>query len=293
MRDLQDERREPKISVVIPTYNEEKYIRNCIESLLNQTLMPYEIIVVDDGSTDNTYSICSSYGGIVKVFAKEHSGAGPSRNFGVSKASGDIIVFFDADMVAPPDYIEKLVRPIIKGEAIGTDHGDEFVVNSDNVWARCWCIEWRVPIGKRTPHPRKGLSNVFRAIRKDVFLKAGGFDEKKGYCDDNLGDKNMRSIFVEEAFCYHYNPSSLKEVFQSAVWIGRGIVPTFPSELPSLMKAKKVVSRLMKHSIFSPLNGVRFTIKHREPLFWLFKLVYDFGIAFGIITYVLYKRTAK
>lgn len=282
-----------RISIVIPAYNEEKYIKKCIDSLLNQTLKPDDIIVVDDGSSDRTKEICSSCNNkIVKVFSKEHSGAGPSRNFGASKTNGDIIVFFDADMVAPPDYIEKLVSPIIKGEAIGTDHGDELVANAQNIWAKCWSIEWRVPPTRRVPAPRKGWSNVFRAIRKDIFTKIGGFDEKKGYCDDNLGGKNIKAKFVEDCICYHYNPSDLKEVFQSAVWIGRGIIPTFP-KVSNLKKIKKIISRLFKHSLMSLPNGIRFAFKHKEPFLIIFKIVYDFGILLGIVTYILFKRTSK
>lgn len=285
-------RRKSDVSVIIPAYNEEKHIRKCIESLLNQTLKAREIIVVDDGSTDETYQICTSYGEPVKVFRKNHSGAGSSRNFGALKARGEILVFFDADMVAPPDYLEKLVTPILRGEAIGTDHGDELVLNHQNMWSRCWCIEWRVPVGRRVPEPRKGLSDVFRAIRKDLFLQIGGFDEKLGYCDDNLGRKNLKAVFVENAVCYHHNPDNLKDVFLSSAWVGRGIIPTLPKTSTS-RKIKKIISRFIKHSIMSPINGLRFAIKHREPFFLIFKIIYDMGILYGMITYILSGRVSK
>ena len=90
------------ISVVIAVFNEEKYIHNCLSSLIKQEYKPLEIIVVDDGSTDKTKGMIKNK---VSVFELKHQGTALSRNFGVSKAKGQIIVFLDADMEFPPDFI--------------------------------------------------------------------------------------------------------------------------------------------------------------------------------------------
>ncbi len=94
-----------KISVIIPVYNVEQYIEECLDSLLNQTYKNLEIICIDDGSTDRSGWICDQYvkkDSRIKVIHQKNSGAGAARNKGLDIASGDYIAFVDSD-----DYIEK------------------------------------------------------------------------------------------------------------------------------------------------------------------------------------------
>ena len=90
----------PLLSVIVPVYNAEKYIKRCIESILNQTLTDLELILVDDGSTDNSGIICDEYTKFdnrVKVIHKVNGGAASARNVGISIANGDYIGFCDSD----------------------------------------------------------------------------------------------------------------------------------------------------------------------------------------------------
>lgn len=94
-----------KVSIIVPIYNGEKYIKQCIDSLINQSLKEIEIILINDGSTDNTKNIIENYSEKDKriiVINKENSGPGSSRNIGINKASGEYIGFVDSD-----DYVEK------------------------------------------------------------------------------------------------------------------------------------------------------------------------------------------
>ncbi len=89
-----------KVSVVVPVYNVEKYIKQCIESLLNQTLKDIEIICVDDGSTDNSLHILNELtqkDSRIKIFTQQNKGAGAARNLGISKANGEYLYFLDSD----------------------------------------------------------------------------------------------------------------------------------------------------------------------------------------------------
>ena len=91
------------ISIIIPAYNAEKYIEKCLDSIINQTKKELEIIVVNDGSTDNTESIVKNYKDKrIKYFKNKNQGIGKTRNFGIEKATGKYIMFIDSD-----DYIEK------------------------------------------------------------------------------------------------------------------------------------------------------------------------------------------
>ncbi len=95
-----------KISVVIPAYNEEKYIDKCLESLNAQSTPPDEIIVVDNNSSDNTSLVAKKYK--VRVISEKKPGITPARNTGFNTASHEIIARIDADSIAPYDWIQKI-----------------------------------------------------------------------------------------------------------------------------------------------------------------------------------------
>lgn len=94
-----------KTSVVIPAFNAERTIRRAIDSVLEQNLLPFEIIVVDDGSTDSTKELAESYGGITKCISQCNAGVSTARNVGIDAAKGEWIAFLDADDVWFPDRL--------------------------------------------------------------------------------------------------------------------------------------------------------------------------------------------
>lgn len=102
----------PKISVIIPVYNAEKYLNECISSIAKQTMRDIEIIAVNDGSTDNSLNILdelsSKYSGKLKIFTKENGGAGSARNIGIENSNGEFIKFVDADDYLKVDILEKM-----------------------------------------------------------------------------------------------------------------------------------------------------------------------------------------
>ena len=103
----------PLISVIIPVYNGGKTIQETIESVLNQTLSNIELIVINDGSQDNTLEIVASIqDSRIKVFSYPNAGVNASRNRGVSQASGDFIAFLDADDLWTPDKLETQLRAL-------------------------------------------------------------------------------------------------------------------------------------------------------------------------------------
>lgn len=101
-----------KISVIIPIYNAEKYIKDCLESVINQTYKNLEIILIDDGSKDNSKIICEKYAlkdKRIKFISNSNHGVSYSRNYGIKLSSGDGIIFIDSDDYVKLNYIEKLV----------------------------------------------------------------------------------------------------------------------------------------------------------------------------------------
>lgn len=108
------------ITIVIPIYNVEKYLNECIESLLKQTYKNIEIILVDDGSPDKCGEICDIYAlkdNRIKVIHKENGGLSDARNHGIEAATGKYITFIDSDDYVSEKYIEKLYNAIIENDA--------------------------------------------------------------------------------------------------------------------------------------------------------------------------------
>ena len=109
-----------KISIIVPVYNTSKYLEKCLNSLINQTYEDIEIIVVNDGSTDNSLDLAieiAKRDDRVKVYSKENGGLSSARNFGVSKASGEYIGFVDSDDYVDAKMFEKLYDMIKSSKA--------------------------------------------------------------------------------------------------------------------------------------------------------------------------------
>ena len=118
----------PKISVIVPVYKVEKYLPECIESVLAQTFTDFELILVDDGSPDNSGKICDDYAtrdSRIRVFHKENGGVSSARNLGLDNARGEWIGFVDPDDWIEPDMYEQMYLA-------GTENNADFV----------WCDFW-------------------------------------------------------------------------------------------------------------------------------------------------------
>ena len=106
-----------KVSIIIPVYNVEKYISRCLDSVINQTLKEIEIILVNDGTKDNSLEICEKYAkqdNRIKIFSKKNEGLGLTRNYGIKRASGEYIGFLDSDDFIDFDFYEKLYNQALK-----------------------------------------------------------------------------------------------------------------------------------------------------------------------------------
>ncbi|EGS36618.1 glycosyltransferase, group 2 family protein [Limosilactobacillus oris F0423] len=110
-----------KVSVIVPVYNDEKYLADCVDSILHQSYQNLELILIDDGSTDNSAQICEDYrerDDRVRVLHKVNGGVGSSRNAGLAMATGDYILFVDNDDWLADDHIKKLYQHL---KASGAD----------------------------------------------------------------------------------------------------------------------------------------------------------------------------
>lgn len=173
----------PKISVVMPVWNGEKYIREAIDSILNQTYGDFEFIIIDDGSTDQTIEIIDSYDDSrIRLFKRDHEGIVSALNFGVGQARAEWIARQDADDVSLPERFKRQMR---------------LLKNSEAVLCYGACEMIGTPSGGRTPYVArtKALLSLQMCIRcpivhtsvlfsKTTFLKAGGYLEEERHAED-------------------------------------------------------------------------------------------------------------
>lgn len=268
-----------KISVIIPVYNEEKVIGNCLRSLENQTIKT-EIIVIDDGSTDATIAEIQNTKSEINLllFKQNHLGPGVARNLGAGKATGDILVFVDADMEFAQDFIERLIDPIVKNKSVGTFSKEEYLLNKDSSLAQCWNLNLGRKPDKMHQDDYPNTQSVFRAILKSEFEKSGGFDEKLGYTDDWTIARKLgkQATLAAGAAYYHRNPETLSEVWKQARWFGK-------NEFLTKTLVRKIYNLLRYFPLTSPLKGITGAVLLKEPSFIGFKIVYDTAVFTSVV----------
>jgi glycosyltransferase involved in cell wall biosynthesis len=211
----------PRVSVVVPAYNEARHLERCLSSLQRQSLPLYEIVVVDDGSSDETAVIAARHP--IHLIQTAHRGPAHARNAGARATRGDILVFVDADIECATAYVERLIAPIVEGRAAGTFSKETFIGNASNPWARAYARIRRLAFPRLLPESHPEESANFRAILRDRFVQIGGYDEV-GYGEDMTLAPKLGHLAIASpgAVCWHYNPDTLGEIFENARWIGRG-----------------------------------------------------------------------
>lgn len=154
-----------KISIILPVYNGEKYIKNAIESVLAQTLTDFELIIINDGSTDSTVSIINLFKDKrIKIITQKNHGPGAARNNALKIAKGDYIMFLDADDWFTPDAFETAYAEITKYDADLTFFQ---MINYDDTTQKTYPNDWfemkqfDESFEKRTFHPSETPGSIF------------------------------------------------------------------------------------------------------------------------------------
>lgn len=197
----------PKISIIVPVYNVEKYLKRCIDSILTQTFTDFECILIDDGSPDNCPAICDEYAKAdkrIKVIHQENKGVSAARNAGLDTAKGEWIGFVDSD-----DWIEPNMYEILYEDAIHFNVDVcvcNFCYKNENLKNPCMLSNAEA---KRLMFTENGIGgfSVLRIIKRSV-IKNLRYDSNLSYFEDtkffyNLFD-NCKSIYWNKQPLYHY-----------------------------------------------------------------------------------------
>ncbi len=174
----------PLVSVVIPTYNRSDVLTRAINSVLMQDFKDYELIIVDDGSTDRTREILDGYSTRIRIAVQQHAGVSAARNRGIELASGELIAFLDSDDEWLP---LKLGKQVQRWNSNKTD----FICHTDEIWIRGGRI-----ISQKAIHRKQGgwfferalerclISPSSAIISAPLLEKVGGFDESLPAAED-------------------------------------------------------------------------------------------------------------
>jgi len=212
------------VAVTVGVYNEEKHLRPLLDALVQQTRPPDEIILVDDGSTDNTGAIIRGFAQdrpLVRYFRQENAGPAAARNRAWRNSRGDICVFTDGDCLPEPNWLEEILKPFADGN-IGAVAGTYKTLNTDSTLARCIGLEiawrYREVQGEIDVH---GTYNL--AVRKKILEEVGGFNEE--YREPSAEDwdltykisKNHPIIYWPAAVVGHHHPEGFWRYLKNQV----------------------------------------------------------------------------
>lgn len=261
----------PIISVVIPLYNAEKYISNCIRSVLNQIFSNFEIIIIDDGSIDKSYMICSEMlksDPRIKLYHQENLGVSNARYNGVKKAVGEYIFFLDADDTIRDNTLDDLYKRIIDGyDIVQTGcrcdmefNGTEFVrslllhESPFNIWGKLIKKELLTSIDM---HINREIN-----IGEDLILNIRlGLIAKKIY--------SMSNIFYN----YENNPNSVTATSTKSVEYEKKFIELMYDILKNRMSEFKNEFIHFKIASLQDLILYGCHINYKDP--WVEKIIYD------------------
>lgn len=226
-----------KVSIIVPIYKVEKYLRQCIDSIINQSLKDIEIILVDDGSPDNCPKICDDYKKIdsrIKVIHKKNGGLSSARNAGMKIATGEYIGFVDSDDYIEHDMYEKMYYTA-KEHDVDFVMSDYYKVHETNKIEVSSIIDdglYNKNKIKNIIYPQLIMKEnidygpllaVWHCLYKNSFLKDNDiyFDEVVKYSEDNLfssivGYKSESFYYMKGSYFYNYryNPNSISTTYK-------------------------------------------------------------------------------
>ncbi len=208
-----------KISIIIVTYNSIHDIDNCLKSILKQTIQPFEIIIVDNKSTDNTERhIQDIYPFVHLIINETNEGYGKANNLGVKHAVGDIIVILNPDTIVTETWLEELVKPLRTGEKIITT--SKILTYDGDMINTCGNIIHFTGLGFTRGYGLKSssfnnyeyvneVSGCSFALRKKDFIDIGGFNEQIFLYHDDVDFsirahlKNFKKLYVPNSIVKH------------------------------------------------------------------------------------------
>lgn len=216
----------PMVSVVICAYNAERTMRQCLESLSRLAYPNYEVVIVDDGSSDRTAEISKDFPQF-RLIRQPNKGLGIARNVGAHAARGEIIAYTDSDCVADPHWLTLMVRAMQEGGFDGCG-GPNYAPHEDGRIEACVAASPGAPchvlVGDNTAEHLAGCNMIFTRAALD---QVGGFDPRFTTAGDDVDvcwrmlDRGLRLGYSPAAFVWHYRRNTVSAYFSQQRGYGR------------------------------------------------------------------------
>lgn len=175
----------PLITVIIPSYNRANFIEETLQSVLNQTFKDYEVIIVDDGSADNTLEVLREYEANPKVciYSQENKGCPAALNFGIKMAKGKYICWLSSDDLWYTDKLEKQIELFLKNDHLGMIYTDVDIIdeNGSIIQKHYKAAGIDMPLPARI----RFINGCSTMIKRECFEVVGMFDESLKHCHDS------------------------------------------------------------------------------------------------------------
>ncbi|OGM31626.1 hypothetical protein A2803_00510 [Candidatus Woesebacteria bacterium RIFCSPHIGHO2_01_FULL_44_21] len=254
-----------KISVIIPARNEEVGVVSTIKSVLSSQYNNLEVVVVDDGSIDNTFKVIDEFNKTqgneyltkdksLLYFSKPNGGKGSALNYGIQHSNGDVVVTMDADTVFEKNALFRVARFFVD-ERVDAAVGNVKVANSKSIIGIIQQIEYTIGFYFKRVHSIFNseyiIGGAFGVFRRDIFEKYGYFDESNKTEDIELSTrlqtKGCRIVFIEDAIAYTEGPATIKDLAKQRLRWKKGRLDTFIKHKGLFFSRKKYHSRFLTH----------------------------------------------
>ena len=239
------------VSIIIPCYNGEKFLRAALDSAINQTYSLLEIIVVDDGSTDKSVKIAESYGDPVKVIKQKNSGVSAARNTGIMSAKGKYIMLLDADDIITPESLSNKMHLMDKNPAFGIIVSNYREISEDGQ-----------PLNREPKLRKYSSKNAFYETLKQSLPPSGWLFRKEvfrqcGYFDPLIKGGEDWDMFIRASarFGVGYDPSPSLYYRQNMSSASRNIVMMYYDSMRVLRKNSMLSKNKLKYWFYAQIGG--------------------------------------
>jgi glycosyltransferase involved in cell wall biosynthesis len=223
----------PKYSIIVPVYNRPQEVEELLASLTHQTYKNFEVLLVEDGSTQTSREVYERYASIFSItyYFKPNSGPGPSRNFGFGQARGNYFVVFDSDCVIPETYfesVEKFMQTQFVDAWGGPDCGRADFTPLQQAMAYTMASIFT------TGGIRGGRKNGFQPRSFNMGISRNVYEQTQGFVFDRFAEDielsirmrklGFKVVLIPDAFVYHKRRATLRDFFKQVSNFGRGRV---------------------------------------------------------------------